>query len=337
MPILDWSLKETGYATVAIKTTGLTHGYDRICEVAVALAVPGQPVRLVLDSLVNPEREMGGTEVHGIKPHQITKSAPVFKEVALDLLRGIQGRVIVGHNLHFTMQFLKTEFADLDVPFESPYVDTMNLTSMLTKSAPRPLLEACDTMGFEPRMEPTAAAAALDTARLYRELLLKLSSMRLTTFKHIRGKGRFAFQKSLELDPMPKGFAYDLKESVARISRHEEGVEGIPNLALALYWDSLMVALDDLVITEAELTYLKDVQKELEIDLEDAFMLHAKVFSGALVQMIKSGTCTQVDRDRLAALQDCLYALGWSPGTDAEGEEIEDDLTQEAEDTDPGA
>lgn len=329
MSILDWQLRDTGFAAISIKTTGLTHGYDGICEVAVAIAEPGQPVRLVLDTLVNPEREMAGAEVHGIKAHQITKLAPTFREVGLDFLRGVQGRVIVGHNLHFTLRFLEAEFGELSVPFGGPYIDTMYLASMLTKKPPRPLMEACDLFGFEARLEPTAAAAALDTARLFRAMLQKLSTMRLTSFKHIRGKGRYAFQQSLEREPMPKGLGYGLKESVARISRHEKGIEGIPNLALALYWDALMVALDDLVITEQELAYLKHIQEELELEMDDVYMLHARAFSGALVAMIHNGTCTKKDRDHLASLQECLYALGWSPGTDAEGEEIEVEDTQE--------
>lgn len=314
MAILDWTLKDTGYAVVAIKTTGLTHGYDRICEISVALAAPGQPIRLVLDTLVNPERPIAGGELHGIKQHQVTINAPVFKEVALDLLRALQGRVLVGHNLRFTLRFLTAEFEELGLLLETPYIDTMNLTALLTSSQPKPLVEACESFEIEARLDPTSAAAALDTALLLRALLGKISDMGLQTFGRLAGKKRHAFQRSFELDPMPKGYTYDLPESVARISRHERGVEGVPNIALAVYWDALMVALDDLEITDQELAHIAKLREELELSTDEVAMLHARAFSGALVAMIHTGVCSPEDQKSLATLHGCLTRLGWAPG-----------------------
>lgn len=315
MSILDRSIRDTPYAAVAIKTTGLTHSYDRIVEVAVALAEPGQPTRLILDTIVNPGRKMAGAEIHGIHDFSINALAPTFEEVALDLLRQLQGRVLVGHNLHFTLRFLKAEFGALGIEIDPPFLDTMSLTSMLTKKPQRPLLEACDQMGLDPSLEPTAAAAAIDTAKLLRALLQKLHALKLKTFRHIQGKKTRPFQQSLERELLPKGLTHNLQESVARISRHDRGVEGNPNLALALYWDALLVALDDLVITEAELRHLHTLKTELELDVDDIYMLHARVFSAAVVAMIDSGTCTEEDRAHLASLHECLARLGWAPGT----------------------
>lgn len=326
MSVLDWSLKETQYAVVAIKTTGLTHGYDRICEIAVVQAAPGQPIRVILDTIVNPERPMAGAEIHGIHQYSVTPQAPVFSEVALDLLRQLQGRVLVGHNLGFAMRFLKAEFKELGIVLDIPYIDTMSLASMLTKKPNRPLLEASDLLGLEASVDPTAAAAATDTAKLFRHLLSKVQSMGLTTFKHIQGKKNRPFQASFDLSPMPKGFSYDLQESVARVSRLERGVEGQPNIALALYWDALLVALDDLQITDQEMEHLEKLKSELELGLDEIYMLHARAFSGVLVAMIHSGECTAEERERLASLHACLDRLGWAPGGASPGP---------AEDADP--
>ena len=114
---------------------------------------------------------------------------------------------------------------------------------------------------------------------------------------------------------MKKGLAYELKESVLRVSRHEDGVEGTPNIALALFWDALMVVLDDRKITESEMAYLTDLRGELEIGLEDVYMLHARAFAGALVAMIDSGECSETDRAELQDLHGCLTLLGWAPGS----------------------
>ena len=317
MPILDWSLRDTGYAVVSIKTTGLTHGYDRICEISVVNCDPGQPMRLNLDTLVNPVRPLAGAETHGIHDRHVVL-APTFDQVALDLLRQLQGRVGVGHNVNFTLRFLRAEFRELglDLDLEFPFLDTMPLTAMLTRTPNRPLLEVCDHLGIEGSLDPTAAASALDTAKVLRLLLTKVQTMGLQTFSKLRGKQRYAFQKSFDKDPFPKGLTYDLEESLIRQSRHERGVEGKTNIALALYWDALLVALDDLVITDEESAHLHKLQKDLELAMDDIYMLHARAFSGSLVAMIHSGSISAGDRQQLAGLKQCLSLLGWAPGTE---------------------
>lgn len=312
MSYVDAPLRELGYACISLKTTGLTHGYDRICEVSVALADPGQPIRLSLDTLVNPERPLAGGEIHGIRTANVLM-APTFDQVALDLLRQVQGRVVVGHNLSLPWRFLSVEFAKLGVKLNGPQIDTMSLCSMLTNKPNRPLLEACDSVGIEARIEPTAAVAALDTARLLRHLLGKVSTMGLDTLGALRGKGRHPFQSTLEHEPMLKGMTFDLEESVARWSRHDRGVEGSADLALALYWDALIVALDDLVITEEEQDHLARLKADLELEDERIHMLHARAFSGALVAMIDSGDVTEDYRTHLSSLRACLTKLGWCP------------------------
>ncbi len=315
MSILDWSLTDTGYAVVAIKTTGLTPRYDGICEIAIAQVTPGQPLLLALDTLVDPGRPIAGAEIHGIKNRHITMNTPSFREVGLDLVRQLQGRVLVGHNLAFTMRFLGAEMKKVGIPLDIPYIDTMSLASMLTKTPPRPLLEACEAFGVEADLEPTAAACALDTARLFRAQVRRLAKMRLHTIGRIRGKQRYPFQQSLDHVPLPKGFSYGLMESVARVSRREDGIDTHPDPALSLYWDSLMVAFEDLEITDAELGHLLELKNELELDQDQVNLLHARVFSGLLVTTIDSGACGPEARLHLASVHGALSALGWAPGT----------------------
>jgi len=309
----DWSLKETQYAVVSIKTTGLTHGYDRICEISVVSARPSQPLQLALDSLVHPGRRLAGAEIHGITDANVS-SAPTFAQVALDLVRELQGRVLVGHNLDFTLRFLRSEFETLGVPFDVPYIDTMNLASMLSQPPNRPLLQACDHWDIEPSLEPTAAAAALDSAKLMRKLLAKVSAMGLNTFGELKGKEKYAFQRSMTSLPLRRDFSYGLTESVVRASRHKQGVTSSGNVALALYWDALLVALDDLVITDEESEHLGSLQAELGLTVDDIYLLHSRVFAGSLVGVVHRGQCTAAEREHLASLQQCLHRLGWAPG-----------------------
>ncbi|NCG19568.1 MAG: hypothetical protein GWP91_11225 [Rhodobacterales bacterium] len=314
MTVREWELRQSRFAIVNIKTTGLTPGYDRICEIAVVVAEPGDALRLALDTIVDPERALAGAEVHGIK-NDHARSSPTFDEVGIDLLRALQGRILVSHNLGYLRRFLWVEFNRLGIPIDIPCVDTMTLTSMLTRKTNQPLFEACEAMGFEAQLSPFAAAGALDTAKLLRALTARLTRMGLTSVGQLRGKQRHAFQQTLSFEPLPKGLCYGLDESIIRRSRQNGNAPpSNVNMALALYWEALLVALDDMVITEQERRHLLALQRELELTGDAVYMLHARMFAGSLVAMIDRNACTEEDREHLSSLRLCLSTLGWSPG-----------------------
>ena len=64
--IASHPIAATPIAIVDFETTGLIAGTDRVVEVSVVRVDPGNEARLVLDTLVNPMRRMGATEIHGI-------------------------------------------------------------------------------------------------------------------------------------------------------------------------------------------------------------------------------------------------------------------------------
>ncbi|NLE43219.1 MAG: 3'-5' exonuclease [Chloroflexi bacterium] len=99
------------YAVVDIETTGiLPELHHKIVEVAVVLADDrGQPVR-EWETLINPVRDVGATEIHGITAADVY-SAPTFDQVAPELASLLRGKVIVAHNLSFDAHFLSVEFA----------------------------------------------------------------------------------------------------------------------------------------------------------------------------------------------------------------------------------
>ena len=313
MSIIDLDLRDIGFAVVNIKTTGLTPGYDRICELSVVRADPGQPLRLALDTLVHPGREMASVEIHGIQDRDVL-NAPVFLEVANDLVRELANRVLVGHNLSFTMRFLETELAEFaGVRLYTPYIDTMAFDALLRRGSHRPLADACRGRGIDPTRSDLAAAGALDTAKLLRLLLSKVRDMGLRTFKALRGSGKLAFQQSFERPLVGIEATYTLPESVTRSSRWE-GSSSHEVRPASAYYDALLVALDDLVITDEELEDLAKLRKDLGLDLDDIYGLHAMVFAGELIAMFDEVRLDDHKRGRLQRLRHCLSTLGWCPG-----------------------
>ncbi len=56
-------------------------------------------------TLVNPHRDIGPTNIHGIAAADVAE-APDFAEVSDRILEVLAGRVVVAHNASFDMRFL---------------------------------------------------------------------------------------------------------------------------------------------------------------------------------------------------------------------------------------
>lgn len=97
------------FAVVDVETTGFSRA-DRIVEVAVVV-LDDQAGSIVGEfaTLVNPQRPMGATGVHGITEAMV-QSAPAFEQIAGMLAGHLHGRVLVAHNLAFDQRFLTDEF-----------------------------------------------------------------------------------------------------------------------------------------------------------------------------------------------------------------------------------
>jgi len=124
-------------AVIDVETTGFNpYRYDRVVEIATVLVVPGQGIIAEMTSLVNPERDVGPTSIHGLTASDIT-NAPCFAEIAGHLAEFLCSSIaLVGHNVRFDVSFLQSEYGRIGV--EMPRyatLDTMVLAGGGTLSA----------------------------------------------------------------------------------------------------------------------------------------------------------------------------------------------------------
>ena len=124
-------------AVIDLETTGLNpYRHDRVVEVAAVLVVPGQEVSGELATLVNPERDIGPTSIHGLTASDII-NAPRFVDIAghlTDVLRGVVA--LIGHNVRFDVSFLQAEYKRIGVEMpQYTTIDTMALGGGGTLSA----------------------------------------------------------------------------------------------------------------------------------------------------------------------------------------------------------
>jgi len=163
-----------GYAVVDLETTGLRPSWhDRIVEIGVVLLGPDGHVEGTWETLVNPERDLGPQEIHGIAAADVL-GAPTFADVAGTLTDLLRGRTFVAHNATFDTSFLRASYDNLGVTVpvtSATSLCTMRWAGRLLPHAPRTLAGCCAHAGIPLRDHHTALADASATAALLAYLM----------------------------------------------------------------------------------------------------------------------------------------------------------------------
>ena len=134
-----------------VETTGVGNR-DRIVEIATLTfdLSTGQVVDR-FETLINPERDIGATSIHGISASMV-ELAPTFAEVAYEISRRIDGSILVAHNLAFDTRMLMNEFENIDARFD-PGNGFCTLRATRMK-----LAAACEVLGVNFRNAHHAAS-----------------------------------------------------------------------------------------------------------------------------------------------------------------------------------
>jgi len=185
-------ISQVEFAVVDVETTGLfASSGDRIIEIAIIRAdFEGN----VLDSyvtLLNPQRDIGPTYIHGITTRNV-RNAPLFKEVAGDVLSLLSGAVFVAHNVTFDKRFVEAEMKRVgcELP-DFPYLCTMHLAQLAAHNFYSHKLQLlCEHFGITLKKAHSAYADALATKELMTACLGKLSNISEMTLSRIGVRGQ---------------------------------------------------------------------------------------------------------------------------------------------------
>ena len=131
-PLLSEAFSRLGRPVVVVdlETTGGNFYQDRITEVALVRFEQGRATHY--EQLVNPCRSIPEFVARLTGLHDETvKNAPVFADIAADLLPLLQGAVVVAHNNRFDYTFLRHEFARIHTDFAAPSLCTVQLSRRL--------------------------------------------------------------------------------------------------------------------------------------------------------------------------------------------------------------
>ena len=167
--LLDVSLAEITFVYFDVETTGLKPQFgDRICEVAALRCKGGEELR-AYHTLVNPQRPIspGAFRVNLISEEDL-EHAPLFEDVADDLLDALSDGVMVAHNARFDLGFLAAELATVHYPMiDTLVVDTLTLARRYYSFPSNSLSSVARSLGFGTEQ----LHRALSDVRLTRQVL----------------------------------------------------------------------------------------------------------------------------------------------------------------------
>jgi len=118
------------------------------------------------ETLVNPQRSVGATQIHGIRDSDVVH-APTWNDLGPLVLEMLRERLFVAHNAAFDRRFLVHEFARLGVGLnEFPTLCTMQWSSKLLDSTSRKLSDCLEAAGLSNKFAHSAMGDAHATSLL---------------------------------------------------------------------------------------------------------------------------------------------------------------------------
>lgn len=297
--ILESPVFDTPVAILDFETTGLNAGMDRVVEVSVIRRERDGRSEVVLDTLINPRRPMGATEIHGITDAEVV-DAPTFEEVADGVAKAISGCVLAAYNVYFDMRFFEYEMNRAGFSLNPPHMCLMYLRPLLGLGPRCSLGDACHAHGVPYSGSHMAGDDAESSAQLTEFYFTVMRDAGIRSFQDLSSRGTYKFLRSFDRNMFQcesriGGWVPDkLRSRRCRCGRAETGAVAAvltetrktTRNGVAVYWDALKAAVADLQIDDEEFKHLHRIVAEYELRQEQVRMLHARAFASVITQFI---------------------------------------------------
>ncbi|MEX2287503.1 MAG: exonuclease domain-containing protein [Planctomycetaceae bacterium] len=297
----------TCVAVIDVETTGLNpYRHDRIVEIAaLVIHVDGSVVR-EFATLVNPERDIGPTSIHGLVTRDVV-NAPRFRDIAGALLDALAGSVaIAGHNVRFDHSFLAAEFDRLGHSFP----DGLKLCTMHLAGGGN-LACACSDYGIPFHGDSHAAwNDATATARLLATLLkdapdlsLKLSCARPIVWPSVQKTSVDLLSRDESRRRQAEPATY-LQRLLNRVQPELPSCD--EDSAVLAYTNVLDRALEDRHIDEEEGQALVEIAERWGIPSDQIQKIHSEYLISLVTAALLDGVVTKAERRDLTQVSSLL-------------------------------
>lgn len=202
---------DSTYCVVDIEATGGNHKNGRIIEIGI-VKIRNKKIVSEYATLVNPEQPMDKyvSKLTGITDKDLI-DAPIFKNVAKEIVEFLGNSFFVAHNATFDYTYLRTELRKLGIEYTADQYCTIDMSRILFVDEPSfSLGRLCRSLNVEVADRHRALGDALTTANLFLKLLNEENA--LEVLESIKRKGHNA-----------------LKEPTGNIRVGEEFVANLPD------------------------------------------------------------------------------------------------------------
>lgn len=296
-------------AVVDTETTGVYSGRDRVIEVAIVLADWCGTVEEKFVTLINPNRDLGDTNIHGISAADV-HDAPTFADVHGDIAERLRDRVVVGHNVSFDLRMLGSEYTRLTIDLPPvPSLCTMRLAYKLGPSS-RKLKDCCLFYGVEPRNWHSA----LDDACATFDLLMRYVE-KSETFGGFTQFEEGAYSHPPESAEWPS-FKRSNRFKVRSVSGQQTINPFLRDLAsrlpdpgavdFAAYYLLLERAMEDRVLSAEEMSELSSIATKEGLGLSAIVEAHKQYLDDVVLVALQDGVITDREMKELVALTSIL-------------------------------
>jgi DNA polymerase III subunit epsilon len=161
------------YAIVDIETTGGYAENHRVTEIAI-YHYDGLQITDQFHTLVNPGRKIPNfiTGLTGITS-QMVHEAPAFEDLAKEIHDWLKDRIFVAHNAHFDYSFLKKEFEEVGITWNTKKLCTVRLSRKIIPGLHSYSLgRLAESLGIKIPNRHRAGGDALATAKIF-DVLMK--------------------------------------------------------------------------------------------------------------------------------------------------------------------
>jgi DNA polymerase-3 subunit epsilon len=311
---------KSDFVTIDFETTGLTAASNRVIEVGIVRTSPSGEIVEQFSSLVNPGRDVGRTDIHGISAG-LLRTAPRFEEISGEIARLLNGGVLVAHNARFDLRFLaaelgreQREYAELDA------LCTLELMYAGYPHGPRKLSHCCDFLGIE----KGEAHCALDDALMASNLLHHL--LDVTVPVHVPREieislspiaTRSAVPRTEAIDPRTRESSY-LAGLIEKLP--DDGAVGITSaVSAAQYLNFLDMALEDRKIEFEEADELAAFARDAGLSSGRVAGLNSAYMANLCAAAVEDGVVTDDERNDLELVAKLLGVSEWEPLLDVVG------------------
>lgn len=296
-----------GFAVLDFETTGFAaNHHDRVVEVGVVLLSPDGDIEDEWSTLLDPGRDVGPTEIHGICARDVV-GAPTFAAIVPRLLRCLRGRIVVSHNVAFDLRFLGAELRRAGVPLDNPWLTglcTMKWAGRLLPAASRKLRDCCDAAGVVLADAHCALADARAVAGLLKRLL-ECGGVPPPWAREISGSDEFQWPEvaGSEVRLLVRGTSPQrrpagwLDRIVARMPRHDD-------IRVESYLEVLESALLDHYLSRHEEEALVEMACELNLSRQLLDEIHCDYLRSMAKVALADGVVTEDERNELLQVAD---------------------------------